>query len=252
MVEDTLLENNQVIYGILFDLFRRSSNETEVITEKLISSFGSNTFTSLLDIGAGDGTITQKLMPYFDEVYAVEFRPDNIYFLQSLGINVVKGKWEDISLSKSFDRILVSHFLYYIPTNQWKREVLRMIDLLEPKGNLYMILNSVSGEYTEMMTQFHQKVHSRELINHPSSRILVNILKEEAAKFTQETLRTKIVFENKHHFLSLCQFYFGLELNAFKKISSDLEKYYSGLRSIGKKDRKFIELDINLITITKS
>lgn len=237
-------------YGILFDLLRRSSDEETVLTGKLLDYLGKRRYHSLLDIGAGDGSITQKLMPYFDEVTAIDRLDSNIYFLKSLGIDAKKSLWEDYQTDASFDIILASHLIYYFPLGNWVNEMIRMREFLEPDGQLLVVVNSAEGEYADFLRQFYKKFHKTNLEQVNSTK-LVTKLRKQGIDADYDSFQSSVVFENKAHFLALCRFLIDCDFDEKHPLNAELSEYYHHLAPLEHEQRRILTLSEDLIVIKK-
>lgn len=223
-----LISSNQVKYGILFDLLRRSSNEEEILTNRILVELGSQRQSSLLDIGAGDGSITQRLMPHFSEIDAIDRLDHNVYFLESLGINTEKGLWEDYISGKSYDAVIACHVMYYFPAHEWVPEMMRMEQLLKPNGRLFVVVNSQNGEYAEFLDSFYQMAHGNSL-EQPHSSDLVLKLQEQGVGVNLDAIESEVTFENRKHYLALCKFLLDSDFDDNSPIRTELDKYFSTL-----------------------
>lgn len=100
-----------------FSKFLSWSNEKEVLASEIIQIVGRD--ISLLDIGAGDGNLTKRLIPVCSNIVAVEPSKlcgtlfDNIKQCGGIAVN---SKIEDYIFSDyaTFDVILASHSLRYV------------------------------------------------------------------------------------------------------------------------------------------
>jgi len=246
-----LISINPEKYGILFDLFRRSSNEEKILVDKILTSFGYKKYNSLLDIGAGDGSITQKLMPYFDDITAIDRLDSNIYFLRSLGIEAEKCLWEIYQTNKLYDIILASHIIYHFPTKNWTKEIMRMEEILNSNGKMFIIINSQDGEFADFSKYFYPKIHKKQLELISSNEIISN-LRKQGTNVTNTPLESEVIFENKTHFLSLCKFLLDYDFDENEPIKNELDKYFSSLNLVGKdRCRRKMVIQQDFITINK-
>lgn len=249
MALKTLLEKNPVRYGILFDLFRRSSNETDVLLQRLIEPISNSPKQSLLDIGAADGTLTQKLMPYFDRIVAIEKEENNVYALRALGIEAHHMLWEDFKTDEKFEVVLASHILYYFNEESYLSECQRIREHLTPNGVGHVIINAHEGGYYNLINSFYPLVHNG---NRPFSKMsnLEERLHQNNVRCSNERLIATISFENLTHFLHLCQFFLDCELKDAGNIKGPLKKYYKdAITPIGSLKRKQMPLALDFISI---
>jgi len=123
-----------------FDKFITWTNEKQRIVEEIFKLVVDKK-DSLLDIGAGDGSITSLLAPKFDHITAVE--PSLLLFetlkkrCASNKYSLINQPFELVTSEKKFDLILVSFALQYI--SNLSEEIVRMKDLLKDSGILLVI-----------------------------------------------------------------------------------------------------------------
>lgn len=241
-----LISSDQVKYGILFDLLRRSSNEEDVLINRILAELSPRRERSLLDIGAGDGSITQKLMSHFTKVDAIDRLNHSVYFLESLGITTENGLWEDYKSEESYDVVLACHVMYYFPTREWVPEMMRMRQLLKSNGKLFVIVNSQEGGYADFLDSFYQMVHGNSL-EQPHSLELSLKLQEEGVDVSLDTIESEVTFENRRHYLALCKFLLDYDFSDDNPIKSELERYFSTLPIRGGRRRMQIKEDFIVI-----
>ncbi|MFT4311860.1 MAG: methyltransferase domain-containing protein [Candidatus Woesearchaeota archaeon] len=249
MHEKNLLNECPIRYGILFDLFRRSTNEEELIIDKILEKIKLKKHrNSLLDIGASDGNLIQKIMKFFNNTYAIEKRDDSTLFLDSLGIDVLENIWEDYKGRKKFDFILASHVFYYFPTSDWKMHLLKMMKLLNKEGILIVITNSIESEYTDFLRTFYHKILGEKFILESIFTYADNSNKD--FKVTKERISTDIFLENKTHFLSMCEFWLGSSKENWGEIHEEISDYYTTLKNRSPQG-KTIKLDLDVLCIVR-
>jgi len=247
-----LLEEHGPRYGILFDLFRRSSNETDVIVNKLISEIEQirNSSKALLDIGSSDGLLAQKLYPYFERIVGIERNGDNIYALNSLGIDSYCCLWEDFDSPEKFDAVLASHMIYYINDEDYVKECKRMQEYLKPEGKGFLIVNAHQNDYANLMDTFYPIFHEGKK-PFPKTNGLEKKLNEGGIESKSEILTFSVDFVNPVHFLSLCGFFVGYDPQEFHDLDSSLTQYYEdSLKPYGNYQAKSMDVDLDIITFS--
>ncbi|MBU1975400.1 MAG: nodulation S family protein [Nanoarchaeota archaeon] len=225
---NSLLLKDPEKYGILFDIFRRSSNEGDVLFERFmrhvrVTQDGSG---SLLDIGAADGTLTQRLMPYFAKIVAIDRTRDNAYALSALGIKTHLGLWEQFETDEKFDMVIASHVLYYFGESQYIAECQRIRDSIAPNGVAFVAVNSHDGQYADFMTRFYPEMNSG-LSAFEATTGLENNLKANGVLCDTEKHSFSIRFENEIHFAYLCSFFLNCEVQDMSpSLTQRLQDYY--------------------------
>lgn len=220
MEQKTLLDRKPEIYGILFDLVRRSSNESEVICQNINKELRTRKkMECMLDIGAADADLSQKIMHNFKTVYAIDILPENKNFFNFLGI---KGKicdWKKFTTKKKFDFILASHIFYYFKKEDYLNECDKMIKLLKPNGVCCIIINdNKRGRYAKLLNKFYPFFHENKIPFYKLNK-LTNILKRNQINYREKVIKTEFSIQNKTHFISLCQFFLS------KKIPKNSKEY---------------------------
>ncbi|HBL98838.1 TPA: hypothetical protein DDZ86_04310 [Candidatus Dependentiae bacterium] len=141
--------------GTSFEKFLSWTDEKQKTVEVLLKLIASKR-GSLLDIGAGDGSVTRFLAPQFDNTTALEPAPNLFEKLSTTcntsGYDLINKAFEATNLEKKFDVILASHSLQYIPN--YAQELIRIKDLLKDSGMLLVI--DLDRENCELET-FHLK-----------------------------------------------------------------------------------------------
>ena len=72
---------------------------------------------NLLELGSFQGNFTKRFLPYFDEITCIEASDDAIRAAKSqLGnkVNFVHSMFEDVTLPKKYDNIILTHVLEHI------------------------------------------------------------------------------------------------------------------------------------------
>ncbi|MBD3249168.1 methyltransferase domain-containing protein [Candidatus Woesearchaeota archaeon] len=248
----TLLREHSSRYGILFDLFRRSSNETDTIGNKLTQEIEQikNNSKALLDIGASDGLLAQKLYPHFEKIVGIERNKDDIYALDSLGIDSYCCLWEDFDSPEKFDIVLASHMLYYIDDENYVKECKRMQEYLKPEGKGFLIVNAHQNDYANLMDTFYPIFHEGKE-PFPKTNGLEKKLNQGGIDCKSEILTFSVNFMNPIHFLSLCGFFLGYDPQECHILDNSLTQYYEdSLKPHGNYRAKSMDVDIEMITFS--
>ncbi len=239
------LSDNPLHYSLLLELFKRSSDEKKVVVDKLVSLLGSRRYGSLLDIGAGDGALTQQLMPYFDDVYAIDIVDSHLYLLRSVGISAERCSFEKYNPNLTFDVILASHVIHRFKHRE--KEIRRMIELAKTKGRIFIIYNSGEGDFAD----FTKELYEGEL-RPVKTREMVKRLNRQAIHVSYETIETRIVFENKAHYRALARFLLDCDFRDNDPLGQKVDDYYQRLSKVDSYgDRRQMVINETLIRVVK-
>lgn len=114
---------------------------------------------SLLDIGAGNGTLTLALKPMFERVEAIEEKKEFCDNLIKNGIVCHNIKFEDFKTNSRYDVILASHLLTYLFDK--KGAIERMYELLKVGGKIYIFNMAYDNVMQIIKEQIHPEIHNR-------------------------------------------------------------------------------------------
>ncbi len=143
-----------------FEKFLKWTNEKQKIAEEVSKIVGDKK-NLLLDIGAGDGSITKLLANKFDYITAIEPVPSLFEALKkkcnSNKYTLINLPFETAALEKKFDTILVSYALQFIPN--YPQEIFRIRDLLKDTGLLLIVeLDQENCELWKLHRKYRQEV----------------------------------------------------------------------------------------------
>lgn len=184
------------------------------------------TKNSLLDIGSGQGSLAIPLSKVFKETVTVE--PDKKFFDQliKMGRGRISGfnkKWEETNLERRFNLILAIHIFYYIPPKYWLKQLKRMLDALDRKGKIVIVLQSKLSRLYKFPNQFLEKESQ---IN--SEKLMEN-LKFHNIKFISYKLHTTIWANNRKKTITLGNFLLDAHnVSPDNKKATDLWSYKRG------------------------
>lgn len=117
--------------------------------ERLRSYVGDRKFKRCLDIGCGNGFVTKFFVDCCEEIYCLD-KPEKIWAIQQVLPNLhvatidfektlptTKFLQKKFGVS-SFDLVLFTDVIYYLPRTIWAGMVKAIHDVLEPEGLLLM------------------------------------------------------------------------------------------------------------------
>src|SRR5579871_3804920 len=111
---------------------------------------------TFIDAGAGNGQLTARLVPRFDQVIAIE---PNSSLVQELRTTCPTAKVIDRTIADATppaqaDFILCSHILYYLPLEEWLPNTMRLADWLNPGGVLAIAIQNPNTDCMKMVRHF--------------------------------------------------------------------------------------------------
>ncbi|HSW71912.1 MAG TPA: methyltransferase domain-containing protein [Chlamydiales bacterium] len=121
----------------------------------LVSEQISGKNKSLLDIGAGPATITERLSPLFSFTAVVEPNKAFESLYQGKQFEFHMGKFQDVQFERNFDFILCSHVLYHVPFGEWSFFLKKMNSLLNPAGKALILMVSPQGKWHKLRNEIN-------------------------------------------------------------------------------------------------
>ncbi|MBI3550646.1 MAG: class I SAM-dependent methyltransferase [Elusimicrobia bacterium] len=121
------------------------TREKEVLASRLRRLLRGVRCGRALDIGPGDGKATQVLAEHAREIVAVE---PQARFAEALARRLPRARVLRTTVQRakfrprSFDLILASHMLYYIPLDGWERFLETALGWLKPGGRLVVVMSA--------------------------------------------------------------------------------------------------------------
>ncbi len=141
-------------------LFYSKSDEKFVVRQELGEILGHKRFGKVLDVGPGQGHITEPLAARTDDLTLVEIRADYGEQLrkQFEKARIIIDSIDNVDLPQGFDLILLSHNLYYHRAEEWFPLCKRLHDALAPGGELFIIVNPDAGNWWEIINHFWDRL----------------------------------------------------------------------------------------------
>lgn len=130
-----------------------------------------NPSLSLLDVGAGPGTVAKQLAPYFDSITLLEPNQAQLVGFELSGQTKIihktleaflKDDDDDNTNTEKYDVVVCSHVLYHMPVSQWPTIVNQLLSLVKPKneeegeggGYVIIVLGAASGQNYDLHCDF--------------------------------------------------------------------------------------------------
>ena len=144
----------------------QKANQRQLILNEIAARFAGRESLRVLDIGAGDGTLSLELAKLLAGVYtslsydALEQSAALFRILRNRtgsvsSVNALHANWETFATDKPYDCIICVNALAAMdPKNE---PLKKMMGFLAPGGLLIVIVDSDAGSYTQAKVEFHQK-----------------------------------------------------------------------------------------------
>lgn len=208
---------NENTFAYRFALFLDHTNEKRVLIDylkELVTSWFSHREspseeTILIDVGAGDGTVTEALKEtgFFSSVFALEPNPEHVARLREIGdVEVKEGRFEDAEDLPHADVIICSLVLPYIDTDKRDAFVQQMLERLKPKGRLVIVVNALEGE-EGTFADFYSKVRPSDHVKQPNPMKITEWLEQRGYQVVSEKLMSEISTDDPETMLEILLFF---------------------------------------------
>lgn len=232
-----------------FEKFLRWTNEKEVLAWQ-VAKLIKPEYTSLLDVGTGNGDLTSGIIDLFSRVVCLE--PAEVFYkmLQQRfpGAEVIRGKIEGTEFDETFDFILASHVLIYVENPE---DVLaKLYSLLNSGGTLVIIMLERTGQYLQFIDRFREAVAGRR----PEAEEyrwedIVSYLERRQIDYRTKEVVTRINAPSRDGFLSLNDFHFNCDVSELDPVT--LEEMRGYLSQYQHKDKFTIEVKHKFIIVCR-
>lgn len=206
------MKRSTVIYNSRsqsFSNYLKWSNEKSVVSNALKKVLGNN--QNVLDIGAGNGILTQKLSTSFKKVVAVE--PSRELFLKlkekcaGKKFFLINKGFEDFNPNEKFDVILAAYVIRYLKNTNLQLKRIR--DMLKEDGRFILIANEPERKFLNFYNRFKWKILKKRAT--PTYVNFSSILKENGFKFRKLKITSSLKIPNKHAAILMLDFFFDIE-----------------------------------------
>jgi hypothetical protein len=111
---------------------------------------------TLIDVGAGNGTLTSWAGERFDKTIAIEPNPSlrDDLTRRCPRANVIPHRLAEVNFPPIGDLILCSHVLYYVRQEEWFPSLKKMASWLALQGVLVVILQSRDCDCSQVVSHF--------------------------------------------------------------------------------------------------
>lgn len=127
---------------------------------------------SFLDIGAGPGFISKKLIDQFDYGFLLDTNPyyESAYLdlKKDYNLDYAIGSFQQTRFSQQFDIVLCLHVLYHIPRSLWGDIINKAYSLLKPGGKLLIAIADTKGASHQLRSNIREQ--------YANSSVLIELL----------------------------------------------------------------------------
>lgn len=147
-------------FRLLATTARHHENIGRVVEERILPRLPSR--PSLLDVGAGPGTVARRLAPHFGSLTLLEPNREQLAGFDLPGAKLIHDTLEGFRTEEKYDLVLCSHVLYHVPIPEWGGFVERLLTFVKPGGFCVVVLGSANGQNYELHRDFTQTVITSE------------------------------------------------------------------------------------------
>jgi SAM-dependent methyltransferase len=147
-------------FRLLATTARHHETIGQVVEERIVPRLPER--PSLLDVGAGPGTVARRLAPRFGSLTLLEPNREQLAGFELPGVEVLHDTLERFRASRTYDVVLCSHVLYHVPIPEWGGFVDRLLALVEPGGFCVIVLGAANGQNYELHRDFTRTVITSE------------------------------------------------------------------------------------------
>lgn len=212
-----------------FEKYISWSNEKPKIAETILAILEDKK-DSLLDIGAGDGTLTRLLETRFAHITAIEpgahLFDELIKTCSSTKYNLIHLPFEKTKIEEKFDIILASHSFRYI-SNPFS-EIYRIKNLLKNSGSVLLVDLTQDSDYWKFYRRYEKYVRGE---NSAAPVVFdYNYLLKEIFNVKEVYFTATLSIPSVDDAISILDFFLGVEFSQITKeiinIKHDMQKEY--------------------------
>ncbi len=227
-------KDHELDYQQSFELFLSHTDEKKVIREILEQKVDMHAVKSCLDIGGGNGFLTQSLGDK-NKILVVEPNRNFVETLREKGFRCICAKWENVNLEERFDLILGAYVSTYFPKSRLEEMISKMRHHLTIDGRLVLLaVDEKEGSWREVHTHFYHLIGIR---RQSSTATLKKIMLDLGVQ--GEKIVTKVYADSVDQMLQILAFDFCKYGSQFEQNKDKLKDY---LQQFQKGDK--IELEM--------
>lgn len=228
-----MVEFNEKLYG----KFIESTNEKDLLVNKISNLLKGNLKNSCLEIGLGiPPYFAKKLSKEFDKYVVLEKR----LIKEKLPnrVELITADWENAKINQKFDVIIASHVIYYFKDK--KKALEKMLSSLNEGGKIFFVVNGKTSDYGPLKYAFSKMIKSKCIFTYEE---LISLLKNK--KYKEYSLPSTINFDTYNDLFDTLRLSFDTYPIEYEKFKKEIIKYFEE-NIKGKKfviDQKIIEVN---------
>lgn len=216
-------------YRKLFKTFLESTNEKQVLCNRIKQIISERGIESMLDIGPGDGNLSIPLSETTEEYLGIEKNKNFVSQLRSKGVNVIHESFP-VQLDRTFDLVLISHSMPYAKRDYQKflQEAFRHVR----EGGVLVLITFRGEEDTDwkdILKVFDQKKDS--FRDHKMWIRQLHLFLSSLGKTSAEHLRTSVSADTVDKLFNALGFVFSNgkkeQVHTWKQNKSEIKDYLS-------------------------
>lgn len=155
--DENQLNLSEAEYKTAIEVLSKTSQHTPLILETIYHRVLPylNHPTSMLDVGAGPGIMTQELNRYFEKVDAVEPNRQLESLYQNKSVKLFPVYWSEFNENQEYDFVLCSHTLYHMNKEEMKEFIVKLLKYTKPDGVCLIAMMAPRGQNHELHTLFN-------------------------------------------------------------------------------------------------
>ncbi|WP_437878887.1 class I SAM-dependent methyltransferase [Sorangium sp. So ce513] len=184
-------------FRLLSETSRHPDNIAEAIRQRIVPALPDK--PSLLDVGAGPGTIAERLAPCFGSMTLIEPNVEQLRSFAPGGAEIVHDVFERFESPRRYDLVLCSHMLYHVPVAEWGGFIDRLLAFVRPAGYCAIVIGADRGQNYEMHRDFTSTVID--------SSVLIRTLRDKQLAFDVVGSHNAYTATSLEDMVTLCRFF---------------------------------------------
>jgi len=216
-------KNSFKIHKEDFLIFRDSTDEIWIITQKIQKLLRGKKIKKFLDVGVGSGELTSLLTSKLGVKDVVAIDKKN-YVDKNKKFIFFQTDWLNFCYPAKFDLIVSSHSISYLAGDDIKKSIKKIRGFLKKAGVAILIIydNSASATWTKFKKIFY-----------PSDAIsTINYIKPAISryKFKEDNFTTRVYADNLEHMLKIGRFLAEKHLPSYLKSKNKIKQFFKKYR----------------------
>lgn len=190
-------EDYATAFRLLATTSRHHITIAEAVKERVLPHLPER--PSLLDVGAGPGSIAERLAPHVGAITLIEPNREQIASLKLEGAEIVHDLFENFETSRRYHLVLCSHMMYHVPLDTWGPFIERLLSFALPGGYCVIALGAPRGQSYEMHRDFTSHIIE--------SSLVTRILNDKQIQFDLIQTENSFSAVTLEEMVTLCRFF---------------------------------------------